>query len=145
MAIYNLEPIEKEEAVSEKDTSGSEQGFVGEFNQEENPKNDFKEKVEIAKENSYEKVLERAKTQIQGSSGGGNTNTSLNDDVTGVLSMEEEARIQKLVDIALEKGPDYAFRVAIKLDDMYALDMLHDQLSHKLYEELISKGFLKEE
>lgn len=144
MAVYTLEPVDEEKVISQETVSEGKDILADGVERAVVPESISEKKSEVAKENSYENILEQARIQIQGASGTGGGTTSLGDDVTALSSLEEEFRIQKLVDIALDKGPDHAFKVAIKLDDMYALDMLHDRLSHKLYQELISRGFLKE-
>lgn len=139
MPVYDLEPIE-DVPVPSKDTAlaGSvERVSVQEVGVEE------EKTPEVAKENSYEKILERASARSQVTPA--TASTAIRDDVVVVGSVDEESRIQKLINIAMEKGPEHAFRVAVELDDMYALDMLHDRLSHQLYEELVTKGLLKEE
>ena len=142
MALYDLEPVEEGVVFPEKKASGLIDRAV--LNGPETvgvPEAVAEKAPEVAKENSYEKVLERAQPQTQ--SQGVAQIQALTDDVHAVVSVDEESRIQKLVNIALEKGPEHAFRVAVELDDMYALDMLHDRLSHQLYDELIAKGLLK--
>lgn len=57
----------------------------------------------------------------------------------------EEAKIQRLVDLAEEKGPEHAFRVAERLRNLYVLDMFHDELIKNLRVRLIEKGLLKED
>ena len=145
MPVYTLEstedsavPFEKKptESVGEAFSNPAEGAYAPEVNAE---------RAEGAKENSYEKVLKRAQTQGQENPSSTSDAKTVADDAQGVVSVEEELRIQKLVQIALEKGPEHAFRVAVELDDMYVLDRLHDKLSHQLYEELLSKGFLKSE
>ncbi len=143
MAVYNLEPIEEERGATQEAPVDLEGGSAGVAERDRSPESVLEQAPEVAKENSYEKVLERVRSQAQSSSG--QIHSSVSNDVSSVSSVDEETRIQKLVNIAMEKGPEHAFKVAIELDDMYALDMLHDQLSHKLYQELVSKGLLKEE
>lgn len=142
MPVYDLEPIE-EKNVSEGDGIS---GLVDRKSLADSETIPTPEATtETAKENSYEKILERAQVQTQTQGQVLTPTLVLSDDAQDVVSVEEESRIQKLVNIALEKGPEQAFRVAVELDDMYALDMLHDKLSQQLYDELVSKGFLKEE
>lgn len=139
MPVYDLEPIEESPSQqSEKENQASVADRLAHV--ESGPT--FEQKSEVAKENSYEKILERVQSQSSPRQVTQVT-ASVHDDATSVSSLDEESRIQKLVNIALEKGPDHAIRVAVKLDDMYALDMLHDRLSHQLYEELVQKGLLK--
>lgn len=60
---------------------------------------------------------------------------------------EYEKKVEKLVQIALEKGPVHAIKVAQHLDtgDNYTLDELHDKMiEDDLRKQLIQKGLLKE-
>lgn len=144
MALYDLEPVEEVAVSPEKKTSGLiDRATLKGLEVMSAPEAAVEKAPEVAKENSYEKVLERAQPQAQTQSAA--STQALSDDVQAVVSVDEESRIQKLVNIALEKGPEHAFRVAVELDDMYALDMLHDRLSHQLYDELVTKGLLKNE
>lgn len=58
---------------------------------------------------------------------------------------DEESKIQKLLDLAGTKGVVYAVKVARKLDDYYALDMMRDALADKLYEGLLSRGLIQKD
>ncbi len=145
MAVYDLEPVEDILAVT-KEKPSARSGGVGEGSDAEQmgvPESVGEKKSEVAKENSYEKILERVSSQAQPVTSV--PVSSVKSDAATVDSFDEEARIQKLVNIALEKGPEHAFKVAIALDDMYAIDMLHDRLSHQLFQELVNKGMIKEE
>lgn len=66
---------------------------------------------------------------------------------------EYEKKVEKLVEMALQKGPEHAIRVARHLDknksifeaDNYTLDEVHDRmLEEELRKQLIRKGLLKE-
>lgn len=58
-------------------------------------------------------------------------------------TVDEESKIQKLVDLAEAKGVVYAVKVARSLGDYYALDRMHDELVDKLYEGLLAKGLIR--
>lgn len=58
---------------------------------------------------------------------------------------DEESKIQKLLDLAGTKGVVYAVKVARKLDDYYALDMMRDTLADKLYDGLLSRGLIQKD
>lgn len=58
---------------------------------------------------------------------------------------DEEAKVQKLLDLAAAKGVPHAVRVARSLSDYYALDRMHDELADKLYTGLIERGLIKKE
>ena len=57
-------------------------------------------------------------------------------------TMDEESKIQKLLDLAGTKGVVHAVRVARSLDDYYALDQMHDALADKLYQGLLERGLI---
>lgn len=55
-----------------------------------------------------------------------------------------EEQIQKIVELAMEKGPNMAVKIAEKLDCDYALDRVHDELiTPQVRETLFKKGLLK--
>jgi hypothetical protein len=58
---------------------------------------------------------------------------------------DEESKIQKLLDLAETKGVVYAVKVARKLNDYYALDMMRDTLADKLYAGLLSRGLIQKD
>lgn len=60
-------------------------------------------------------------------------------------TIDEESKIQKLLDLATERGVVYAVKVARSLGDYYALDRMHDDIADKLYEGLLAKGLIKKE
>lgn len=71
--------------------------------------------------------------------------------VSGIA--EYEKKVEKLIELALQKGPEHAIRVAKHLDkgksvseaDNYTLDEVHDRMiEDELRKQLIVKGLLKE-
>ncbi|MEI6650316.1 MAG: hypothetical protein WCL23_02655 [Candidatus Moraniibacteriota bacterium] len=54
-----------------------------------------------------------------------------------------EARVTKLLSLVETKGPEYAVRVAIKLNDFYVLDRMHDEMAVRFYDALVAKGVIK--
>lgn len=60
-------------------------------------------------------------------------------------TIDEEGKIQKLLDLASTKGVIYAVKVARSLGDYYALDRMHDELADKLYEGLLERGLINKE
>ncbi len=73
---------------------------------------------------------------------------SVRDDAKAVAAITDyEKKVEKLVELALQKGPEHAIRIAQHMDanDNYTLDELHDRmLEDDLRKQLISKGLLKE-
>ena len=60
-------------------------------------------------------------------------------------TVDEESKIQKLLDLASTKGVVHAVKVARSLRDDYALDQMHDALANKLYEGLVARGLITKE
>jgi hypothetical protein len=63
-----------------------------------------------------------------------------------IASQEQgvEAKINNLVNIAMQKGVAHAVKVAKHLDDNYMLDSFHDKLmTDELHEALLQKGLIK--
>lgn len=59
--------------------------------------------------------------------------------------VDEESKIQKLLDLANTKGVVHAVKVARSLSDYYVLDRMHDELVDKFYEGLLAKGMITKE
>lgn len=67
-------------------------------------------------------------------------------DAAAVGAMAEaEQKVHKLVELAQIKGVTHAIRVAKRMDDLYVLDTVHDELADKLYGELLAKGLIIKE
>ena len=64
--------------------------------------------------------------------------------VVGALE-EAEKRVHTLVEMAQVKGVAHAVRVAKRMNDLYVLDTMHDELADKLYEGLLAKGLIHKE
>lgn len=60
-------------------------------------------------------------------------------------TVDEESKIQKLLDLAGTKGVAHAVKVARSLKDYYVLDRMHDELVDKLYEGLLAKGLISKD
>lgn len=55
------------------------------------------------------------------------------------------SRVTQLVELAQVKGVAHAVAVARKMNDLYVLDTMHDELADKLYEALKAKGLIQGE
>lgn len=89
----------------------------------------------------YETVLEKVRRAVPA----GNSpqdKQAVKDDVDEIAKMDADSRVKRLTDIALEKSPDHAFKVAMEIDDLYTTDKLHDTLSFELFEQLSEKGIV---
>jgi hypothetical protein len=60
-------------------------------------------------------------------------------------TIDEESKVEKLLQLAETKGVVYAVKVARSLSDYYALDRMHDELVDKLYEGLLAKGLIQKD
>lgn len=157
---YSLEPIEEDSNASLKkkfadpfEKKGGETGKIERQEKEKEierketsfPIKDQKEQEntkESTGENQSEKAfLEEIKNKIQ--SNPSRTPSHIQENVQGISQEDEETRVQKLVAIAKEEGLEQAFQIALKMDDLYIIDRLHDTLSGKLYDELVSQGVIE--
>lgn len=59
--------------------------------------------------------------------------------------VDEESKVQKLLDLAGTKGVAYAVKVARSFQDYYALDRMHDELADKLYDGLLARGLIRKD
>ena len=59
--------------------------------------------------------------------------------------IDTTSRVNQLVELAQVKGLAHAVTVARKLNDLYILDMTHDQFVDKWYEALKAKGLVQGE
>ncbi len=93
-------------------------------------------------EGAYHELL----SKVAGPSQGTTDDTAVALDTKSISeTVDEESKIQKLLELATTKGVVHAVRVARSLKDYYALDRLHDELAGKLYQGLIEKGLIMKE
>lgn len=92
------------------------------------------------KEAAYSKILSKVKTHTAPA------DEAVADDAKMAIEEEgAEAKIDKLVKLAMNKGVVHAVKVARHLDDNYALDEFHDRmLADEFHDALVSKGIIKE-
>jgi len=129
------EAPEKPEATATEKIPGIETEIGSEKKTEE-----VSEKIETVR-----KTIETHKPAAQ---------ASVSDDAGTVSQITEyEKKVEKLVELALQRGPEHAIKVAQHLDkgksvfeaDNYTLDEIHDRLlEDELRKQLIQKGLLKE-
>lgn len=92
------------------------------------------------KEAAYSRILSKVKTPT----------ASADDSIAGdakstSAERSAEAKIERLVQLATQKGVIHAVKVARHLDDNYALDEFHDRLmAEELHDALVKKGLIKE-
>jgi len=111
--------------------------------------------IEILADKPEEKVSEKIETARKtiGAQQAVPVANIANDAQTVSGIQEFEKKVEKLVEIAIQKGPEHAIRVAQHMDkgkdlaqvDNYTLDEIHDRLvEEELRSQLIQKGLLKE-
>jgi hypothetical protein len=108
--------------------------------------NEKKEKVEersIEKEKTYSKILSKIRTVKP--SADDSTDMVENDAKETVETATAEAKVDKLVKLAILKGVVHAVKVAKHMEDSYVLDEFHDKMmAEELHEALVKKGIIKE-
>lgn len=88
----------------------------------------------------YAKILSQVNTQAS------TTDDEVNQDATAVGALEEaEKKVHTLIELAQVKGVAHAVRVAKRMNDLYVLDTMHDELADKLYDGLLAKGLITKE
>jgi len=111
--------------------------------------------AEPAKETKAEEVsekIETARKTITAQTPAASGHVAADAEVVADIA-EYEKRVEKLMELALAKGPDHAISVARHLNkaktvssaDNFTLDELHDRMEEEdLRKQLIAKGLLKE-
>lgn len=94
-------------------------------------------------EGKYNEILSKVTPQTTGVSQ--SSDDHLLDAKNISATVDEESKIQKLVDLAEARGVVYAVKVARSLQDYYALDRMHDELVDRLYDGLLAKGLIRKD
>lgn len=143
--MVNLEPIEekdmdlknkfaeKPEAVVQNEKKSSEVAPVPEVAVE-------RKEGEVEKDDMYSKILSKVKTTQPAD----DQAISIDAQATDVAQTAEN-KVEKLIQLAMQKGVVHAVKVARHLQDNYALDEFHDRLlADELHDALIKKGLIDE-
>jgi len=94
------------------------------------------------KDAAYSKILAKAKLPVVSAP---NANAVATDAQNISVEKSAEAKIDRLVKIAMNNGVVHAVKVARHLDDNYALDEFHDRLlAEDLHDALVQKGLIRE-
>jgi hypothetical protein len=112
-------------------------------------------KVELSSEKQEEKVSEKIEATRQSiSAHQAQPAANVASDAQSISGVQEfEKKIEKLVELAVQKGPEHAIQVARHMDkgkdpsaaDNYTLDEIHDKMMEdELRGQLMAKGLLKE-
>ncbi|NTW13703.1 MAG: hypothetical protein HGA31_01595 [Candidatus Moranbacteria bacterium] len=91
----------------------------------------------------YSEILTKVTPQVKISTVSGDDQTVASDAQAVFSEMDIEARVTRLLSLAETKGPEHAVKVAIKLNDFYVLDRMHDEMAEKFYDALVAKGVIK--
>ncbi|MFA4817628.1 MAG: hypothetical protein WC608_02755 [Parcubacteria group bacterium] len=94
----------------------------------------------VEKEAAYSKILSKVKTPTAPAD-----DTIASDAKSTSAERSAEAKIERLVQLATQKGVIHAVKVARHLDDNYTMDEFHDRLmAEELHDALVKKGLIKE-
>jgi hypothetical protein len=93
-------------------------------------------------EGKYHEILSKVVPQAVATTQTDDNEVSLDAKSIGA-TIDEDSKVQKLLDLASAKGVVYAVKVARSLEDYYALDRMHDELVDKLYAGLLEKGLIQ--
>lgn len=94
----------------------------------------------VEKEAAYSKILSKVKTPTAPTD-----ETVASDAKYASVERNAEAKIERLVQLATQKGVIHAVKVARHLDNNYVLDEFHDRLmAEELHDALVKKGLIKE-
>ena len=102
--------------------------------------------AEHGSENANEKytaILTQSGTAVQGAAASAD-DVHADAEVVG-RATDAASRVTQLVELAQVKGVAHAVEVARKMNDLYVLDTMHDELADKLYDALKAKGLIQGE
>ena len=126
------------EHVSLEKRFGIEKNNNAMLNAEKSAEN-ISEKNAAESDGSYQNILSKVKTQRDDNSDG----AVMQDASSLHQQIDRESQITHLIDLAMTKGVGHAVNVAMKAEDYYVLDQLHDRLlADELHEVLISNGLI---
>ncbi len=133
-----IEPVLENISVNE----GEKKGVVQEMSSAPEKEKVYEGTGERASE-QYSKIL----SQVQPGHGTApDTDEEIETDANAVGALDEaEKKVHVLLELAQTKGVAYAVRVARRMNDLYVLDTMHDELADKLYEGLLAKGLITKE
>lgn len=155
--MSNLEPIDEGDLDLKSKFQGEMEDTKAEIKKDE-PASDAKiiknlEFTEEKKEKAQERALEKEKTYSKILSKMKSTQTPADDSSDNVANdaqetaetVTPEAKVDKLVKLAMTKGVVHAVKVAKHMDDNYTLDEFHDKLmAEEFHSALVDKGIIKE-
>lgn len=83
-------------------------------------------------------------TQVQTNDTGTDNEIAADAEAVGAEATAEK-KVHMLVELAQVKGVAHAVRAAKRMNDLYVLDTMHDELADKLYAGLLEKGLISKE
>lgn len=93
------------------------------------------------KSERFAQILSKVKTH-----GAATTDDEVTTDAESVgVAEDAAAKVHKLIELAQVKGVAHAVRVAKRMNDLYVLDTMHDEMVDQLYEGLLAKGLIEKE
>lgn len=100
------------------------------------------EKSQAESDSSYQNIL----AKVQSTSDDDQDDDALMDDASTLhQQIDRDSQVKHLIDLAFNKGVEYAVNVAVKTEDYYVLDQLHDSLlADDLHDALVSNGLIDE-
>jgi len=94
----------------------------------------------MEKEQAYTKILSKVKSYTPPKAETVAQDAEMTNAVQGA-----EAKIEKLIQLAMQNGVIHAVKVARHMEDNYTLDEFHDRLlADELHSALVQKGLIKE-
>jgi len=108
-------------------------------------KKEKSEERSIEKEKTYSKILSKIRT-VKPSADTDNLDDTVKIDAKETVeTTSAEAKVDKLVKLAMLKGVVHAVKVAKHMEDNYVLDEFHDKMmAEEFHEALVRKGIIKE-
>lgn len=140
-----LEPIEEKDLNLENKFVGKAEGENESMEKKAETPISSETKIErkegaVEKDDAYSKILSKVKKNQP------SDDQNISVDAQN-LSVEKEAenKIDKLIQLASQKGVVHAVKVARHLQDNYTIDEFHDRLlADELHDALIKKGLIEE-
>jgi hypothetical protein len=141
-----FERDEKKEKVPALERQNTSEEIVSEQkNQQEAIQEKRGDDRERKERKEKELLFKKMKEKFQKQPSDKKSSHHIKESVQSLSQEDEETRVQKLVAIAKKGDLEEAFQIALKMDDLYVIDKLHDTLSGKLYDELVAQGVIEKE
>jgi len=137
-----MEPIEEGDLNLQEKLTGERQENKKEKLSGFNPEKEVSEKKSsLEKDDSYSKIL----SKVQGLQGVNDDNSISVDAESAAAEKDAQSQVNRLVDVAMEKGVVHAVKVAKHMQDNYVLDAFHDKLlADEFHDALLKKGIIKD-